>query len=114
MIENVMEHLAHEIGLDPLEFRLKNMVLKSPNPIETNILPDVIEHLKISANYTERMQQIQSFNAGNRWKKRGISLVPMLYLQVGYGAQFHFQLSIYQGDGTISISCGAVEMGQVR
>ena len=25
-IENVMEHLAHEIGMDPLEFRLKNMI----------------------------------------------------------------------------------------
>ena len=36
----------------------------------------------------------------------------MLYGQYDYTAKFHILLSIYQGDGTISISCGAVEMGQ--
>ena len=32
MIENVMEHLAHEIGMDPLEFRLQNLVGESYFP----------------------------------------------------------------------------------
>ena len=32
MIENVMEHLAHEIGMDPLEFRLQNLVAESYFP----------------------------------------------------------------------------------
>ena len=114
-IENVMEHLAHEIGMDPLEFRLKNMIKEArvlPRT-EPNILPQIIEHLKVSSTYEERMNQIQTFNAQNRWKKRGLSLVPMLYPQSSWGGKFYFQLSIFAEDATISISCGAIEMGQV-
>ena len=115
-IENVMEHLAHEIGMDPLEFRLKNMIQMAPiYPVpETNILPEIIEHLKVSSAYEARMDQIQTFNAQNKWKKRGISVVPMLYGQSSWGGKFYFQLSIFAEDATISISCGAIEMGQVR
>lgn len=115
MIENVMEHLAHDIGMDPLEFRLKNLVDLSYTPTgesEANILPTIIPIIKSSSEYDQRKVQIDEFNAQNRWKKRGMSLVPMLYGQYDYTAKFHILLSIYQGDGTISISCGAVEMGQ--
>ena len=114
-IENVMEHLAHEIGMDPLEFRLKNMIKEArvlPRT-EPNILPQIIEHLKVTSTYEERMNQIQTFNAQNKWKKRGLSLVPMLYPQSGWGGKFYFQLSIFAEDATVSISCGAIEMGQV-
>ena len=115
MIENVMEHLAHDIGMDPLEFRLKNLVDLSYTPTgesEANILPTIIPIIKSSSEYDQRKVQIDEFNAQNRWKKRGLSLVPMIYGQYDYTAKFHILLSIYQGDGTISISCGAVEMGQ--
>ena len=115
MIENVMEHLAHEIGMDPLEFRFKNLAPEAYFPTgqsEANILPDIINHIKVSSSYEQRKVEIEEFNAQNRWKKRGLSLVPMMYGQYNYSARFHILLSIYQGDGTISISCGAVEMGQ--
>lgn len=105
-----MEHMAHEIGMDPLEFRLRNMISESVR--EVNILPSIIDTLKASSEYENRSKAVELFNANNRWKKRGLSLVPMLYKQSAFGAQFHFQLSIYQGDGTISVCCGAVEMGQ--
>ncbi len=110
-----MEHLAQDLNLDPLEFRLQNMLEKSTFPTleqEDNPLPGIISGLKSTSSYEERLQYMQVFNANNRWKKRGLSLVPLLYLQQCGGAQFHFQLNIYQGDGTIAISCGAIEMGQ--
>ena len=76
------------------------------------IVGDIIQRIKDSSGYEQRKSEVSAFNATNRWKKRGLSLVPMLYGQYDYTAKFHILLSIYQGDGTISISCGAVEMGQ--
>ena len=110
VIENVMEHLAHNLGMDPLEFRMKNMIADAPIvPItEPNILPQIVEHLQASSTYQERKSQIENFNAGNRWKKRGLSLVPMLYGQSSWQGKFYFQLSVFATDATIAISCGAI------
>ena len=114
VIENVMEHLAHNLGIDPLEFRMQNMITDAPLPpiTEPNILPSIIEHLQASSAYAERKSAIENFNAENRWKKRGLSLVPMLYPQSSWQGKFYFQLSIFARDATIAISCGAIEMGQ--
>jgi xanthine dehydrogenase/oxidase len=119
-MENIMEHIASNIGMDPLEFRLHNMVTEGDllftkpfKMVEANPLPTIISDLKRTSNYDERMQQIQTFNSQNKWKKRGLSLVPMLYVQDSANSTFYFQLTIYRGDGTIAISHGGVEMGQV-
>ena len=114
IIENVMEHMAHDLGVDPLEFRIANMIENTEGyPIEKNILPTIIDTLKGSSEYDKRKQDIESFNNSNKWKKKGMSMVPMIYNHWCGGTQFYFQMSIYQGDGTIAISCGAIEMGQV-
>lgn len=47
----------------------------------------------------------------NRWKKRGISLVPMKYL-LALGGIFHSIVSIYARDGTVSIAQAGIEIGQ--
>ncbi|KAK3726979.1 hypothetical protein QZH41_014709, partial [Actinostola sp. cb2023] len=48
----------------------------------------------------------------NRWRKRGISLVPLRW-GVGWGSERFISLvSIYHGDGTLAISHGGVEVGQ--
>jgi xanthine dehydrogenase molybdopterin-binding subunit B len=50
----------------------------------------------------------------NRWKKRGISVVPMRYDHsfLGYGLKYHCLLSVYAEDGTVSVTVGGIEMGQ--
>lgn len=47
----------------------------------------------------------------NRWKKRGLSLVPMRYPLSYFAKYFPVHLSIYS-DGTVWVSHGGVEMGQ--
>ena len=89
---------------------MQNMIADAPIvPItEPNILPQIVEHLQASSAYQERKSDIENFNAGNRWKKRGLSLVPMLYGQSSWQGKFYFQLSIFATDATIAISCGAI------
>ena len=43
--------------------------------------------------------------------KRGIAIVPLKY-HLGYFGSTHALVSIYNGDGSVSVSVGGIEMGQ--
>ena len=72
-MEHVMERLAYELNMDPLEFRTKNFLKKDdrlvkgfvPRMIKDNPLPDMLEVLKHSSNYLERKIQVDEFNKVN-------------------------------------------------
>lgn len=51
------------------------------------------------------------FFQGNRWIKRGLATVVMTYPFFLFG-NFNAQLSVYAGDGSVSITHAGVEMGQ--
>ena len=48
----------------------------------------------------------------NRWRKRGIALMPLKYVHHYMGFNFSVLLSIYYADGSVAISHGGIEMGQ--
>ena len=48
----------------------------------------------------------------NRWRKRGISLVPLKYGIIWTPFNTTVLVSVYTGDGTVSIVHGGVEIGQ--
>jgi len=62
-------------------------------------------------DYINRKKNIESFNAANRWIKRGIGVTPLKY-HLGYFGTSHATVSIFHGDGSVSISVGGIEMGQ--
>ncbi|XP_001688833.2 uncharacterized protein LOC5667145 [Anopheles gambiae] len=104
MIESIIEHIAFVTRSDPLAVRLQNMPNDSPmKPLLQTFLADI--------EYDRRNGEIAQFNLENRWRKRGIAIVPMEY-PVGYFGTLHALVSIYHTDGTVAITHGGIEMGQ--
>uniref|UniRef100_A0A182M7K2 Aldehyde oxidase/xanthine dehydrogenase a/b hammerhead domain-containing protein n=1 Tax=Anopheles culicifacies TaxID=139723 RepID=A0A182M7K2_9DIPT len=104
MIESIIEHIAFVTERDPLEVRLLNMPTDSQ-------MRSLLQTFRADTEYDRRRQDIEQFNTENRWRKRGIAIVPMKY-PVGYFGTLHALVSIYHTDGTVAITHGGIEMGQ--
>ncbi|XP_058124986.1 uncharacterized protein LOC131281799 [Anopheles ziemanni] len=104
MIENIMEHLAWELGMDPLALRLANIPQGSK-------MRELIPQFRADVEYDRRKGEIDQFNAANRWRKRGIAVSVMRY-PLGYFGALHALVAIHAGDGTVSVTHGGIEMGQ--
>jgi xanthine dehydrogenase large subunit len=120
-IERVMDAIAHERGLDPLDVRKANFYRPGGDKTpfgqvveDLTTLPEMIEELERSSDYRARRRAIQEFNAANRFIKRGIALTP-----VKFGISFtliHLNqagalVHVYT-DGSIHLNHGGTEMGQ--
>jgi len=67
-----------------------------------------------SSRYEERKEEVEEFNLNNRYKKRGISIVPTKF-GIAFTALFLNQagaLVLVYRDGSVLISHGGTEMGQ--
>ena len=68
-METMMEHLAFTIGMDPLDFRLNNLLddgdnLLSGKPFEgPNLVPEIVQDLKTAADYDNRKIAVATFNS---------------------------------------------------
>ncbi|KAJ8949770.1 hypothetical protein NQ318_018999 [Aromia moschata] len=105
-IESIMEHIAYSIGVDASDVKMANINgTKHPKILE------FWKEMQTKADIKARKQSIELYNKANRWKKRGISLVPMAWtLEVT--ANYTVWVSIFHGDGTVLVSHGGIEMGQ--
>jgi xanthine dehydrogenase large subunit len=69
-MEAIIEHIAHELGKDPLEVRMKNFIKDGDAIIAAkgakfegdNPLPQMIDELKASCDYDSRKKFIDNFN----------------------------------------------------
>ncbi|PJF16593.1 hypothetical protein PSACC_03626 [Paramicrosporidium saccamoebae] len=117
--ETIIEHLAQVSRIDPHVIRRKNLYVDgnvTPFGMEMEDTPLVRmwEELVVSSEYMARLQKVKEFNAVNRWKKRGIAIIPTTF-GVAFGVRFLNQagalVHIYR-DGSILLTHGGVEMGQ--
>ncbi|XP_011334533.1 indole-3-acetaldehyde oxidase isoform X2 [Ooceraea biroi] len=106
MIESIMEHIARVLKKDPLQVRLANMHSDHKSAMET-----MINDLSKSADYEMRKRAVETFNNENRWKKKGIAIVPMQYLLMHFGPH-NAVVSICGRDGTVCVTHGGIECGQ--
>ncbi|XP_039446739.1 uncharacterized protein LOC120426101 [Culex pipiens pallens] len=104
MIENIMEHIAHETGLCPLDVRMINLE-------KDHKMHQLIPQFRKEIQYDERKRAIEDFNVLNRWKKRGIAIVPAQFITEYLGVLSTI-VSIFYGDGTVAVTHGGIEMGQ--
>ncbi|XP_034488430.1 indole-3-acetaldehyde oxidase [Drosophila innubila] len=104
MMENIIEHIAFETGLDPADVRYANIL---PSHKMGDMMPKFLK----STLYRERRADIIAYNKEHRWRKRGLGLSIMEY-QIGYFGQYPATVTIYHSDGTVVVAHGGIEMGQ--
>ncbi|KAK8445619.1 hypothetical protein SEVIR_9G359200v4 [Setaria viridis] len=99
--ENWIHHIASELQ-------------RSPEDIKNCRIRSVWDELKASCNFVEARKAVRSFNSNNRWRKRGIAMVPTKF-GISFTSKFMNQagalVQVYT-DGTVLVTHGGVEMGQ--
>ena len=139
-IERVMDHVAHDLGLDGLAVRKANFYLgmASPGgasppgppediygqmklqttpygmPVEDFVGDALVAELEQSSDYQARRAAIVAWNAGSPILKRGIALTPVKFgisFTLTWLNQAGALVHVYQ-DGSIHLNHGGTEMGQ--
>jgi xanthine dehydrogenase/oxidase len=125
--EDALEAAAHAIGILPETVRERNLYSTGDftayeEELDYCYLREVWSFTKGTwktssdpGTFDQRLAAIRAFNAANRWRKRGISMIP-----VKYGMGFNLAsmewgdalVEIYDKDGTVLVHHGGVEMGQ--
>lgn len=120
-IEQIMDRIARETGLDPLAVRLRNYygeegrnVTHYGQTVRQNLLQTITHELAQRAGYERRRAEIIAFNARSPVLKRGLALTPVKFgisFTSGFLNQAGALILIYT-DGTVQLNHGGTEMGQ--
>ena len=114
--ESQIEELARKLGMDPLEFRLKNMLVPGKKSATSAVmdascgLPECVEKVVASSNYREKAARYRSQTGSLR---RGLGIALLMHgNSLGpegndYGA-VHMEI---ESDGTVSVGTGLTEYG---
>ncbi|GJN23072.1 hypothetical protein PR202_gb10689 [Eleusine coracana subsp. coracana] len=116
--EAIIEHVASALSVNTNTIRRKNLhdfeslavfYGESAGEASTYSLVPIFDKLALSPEYQRRAVMVEHFNSSSRWKKRGISCVPITYevrLRPTPG-----KVSI-MNDGSVAVEVGGVELGQ--
>jgi xanthine dehydrogenase/oxidase len=118
--EDAIEQAAHSIGMLPEDVRGRNLYQQGQltpfgQVVDYCYLDAVWARIGRISEFDRRRTEVDAFNAANRWKKRGISMIPVKYGS-GYNLasleQAGALIDVFDQDGTVLIRHGGVEMGQ--
>lgn len=126
-IERVMDHIAHDLGLDPVEVRKRNYYAAKAETapqgdnstpygmqVEDFELHGMTERLLETSNYAARKAAIETWNAENPIVKKGIAFAPVKFgisFTLTHLNQAGALVHVYQ-DGSVHLNHGGTEMGQ--
>jgi len=123
-IERVLDHIAHDLGLDPFEVRQANFypdhdsgdhrITPYGQVVKDGIIQDLTTRLAKTSRYHDRRQEIAAWNRDHDHFSRGIALTP-----VKFGISFNKTMLNQAGalvhvytDGSVMLNHGGTEMGQ--
>nr|UEN74745.1 abscisic-aldehyde oxidase [Silybum marianum] len=117
--EAVIEHVAAVLSIDVGSVRETNFHTfdslrlfygnDSAGESLEYTLPTIWDKLMKSSNFDHRVEMVKKFNESNRWRKKGLSRVPILH-EVSLRAT-PGRVSILR-DGSIVVEVGGIELGQ--
>ncbi len=131
-IERAMDHIAHQLGLEPLAVRKANFYADMPDAsggsisakkkqttpyhmeVEDFILNGLVAKLEASSAFADRKAAIAKWNAENAILKKGLSLTPVKFgisFTLTHLNQAGALVHVYS-DGSIHLNHGGTEMGQ--
>lgn len=117
--EDIMEHVAQHLHLDPKLVRERNLYKTGDTThfgqvIERCTLNRCWEEVLDQSNYDTLRTNVQKFNSEHKYRKRGLSIVPVMF-SVSFTLRFLNQagaLVLVYRDGSVLLSHGGTEMGQ--
>ncbi|CAJ0569018.1 unnamed protein product, partial [Mesorhabditis spiculigera] len=117
--ETLMKHIAETYDLDVDELREKNLYKEGEmTPFGMHLrkcnAKRTWDECREFSRYDERKRMVAEFNKQNRFRKRGIYVMPTKF-GIGFGLKFMNQASalvLVYTDGSVLISHGGMEMGQ--
>jgi xanthine dehydrogenase/oxidase len=117
--EDMMDKVASYLKMDAEAVREANfMKHQGVTPYGQNVgechTERIWRELKASAEFDDRRASVASFNDSNRWRKRGLAIIPTQYgvnFPVKYLNQASSHVLLYT-DGTVLVTHAGVEMGQ--
>ncbi|XP_027209904.2 xanthine dehydrogenase/oxidase isoform X1 [Penaeus vannamei] len=117
--EDIVSRVAHYLRMDPYEVRAKNLYTTGDSTHFDQLLEKCNvrrcwEEVTHQADYHKRKEAVDLFNANNKYRKRGIAVLPTKF-GIAYTAVFLNQagaLVLVYTDGSVLLSHGGTEMGQ--
>ncbi|XP_057686044.1 aldehyde oxidase 6 isoform X2 [Corythoichthys intestinalis] len=119
----VVENLINDVGLVlqcPADQVRENNMYKGPSltHYKVEFSPENLlrcwEDCKVKSDFSVRRVAVDMFNQQNRWKKRGLAIIPIKYgiaFAEGVMNQAAALVNIY-GDGSVLVTHAGTEMGQ--
>jgi xanthine dehydrogenase/oxidase len=120
VLEDAISQAAYGIGMRAEDVREVNLYQQGQSTVigatlDPCYMQGVWQYTRDTAQFDERAAAIDAFNASNRWRKRGIALIPVQY-GAGYNAAFLEQagalVEAYSNDGSVLVHQGGIEIGQ--
>ncbi|KAL5575105.1 hypothetical protein UlMin_016804 [Ulmus minor] len=116
--EAVIEHIASFLSLEVDSVRSRNLHTYNSlslfyeeiaGEVQEYTLPSIWDNLAISSSFNQRTQTVKEFNRSSRWRKRGISRVPVVYKVAMRPTPGKV---IILRDGSVAVEVGGMELGQ--
>ncbi|XP_060065947.1 xanthine dehydrogenase/oxidase-like [Ylistrum balloti] len=118
-VESILQHVATQLKMSHEQVRQINIVRQGDVTASRQIVPDdnmfrCWTECRTDSQYDQRRHEIVTFNSTNRWRKRGIAIIPIMF-GIGYAPLVANQagaLVLVYLDGSVLLTHGGVEMGQ--